>query len=234
MMGKKIPSGPGPWGSMLRRLLPGMAAALLLLWAAAYWGGQIWFDPFREMDRRAEELMAGLRSPGWTAAALAVTACGSGLGESLVLAALAPVLAFGLRRRAETVLWLFSLSGAWALNELMKEEFRRVRPEWEHLAEAGGYSFPSGHAMVSLVFYGLPACWLWEHFCKRGRPLLGGLSVCAISLFILLIGSSRIYLGVHYASDVLAGFAAGGVWLAVCMREMRRIEAAERPGDEIG
>jgi undecaprenyl-diphosphatase len=103
------------------------------------------------------------------------------------------------------------LVGGVILNELLKHLFERARPETFRIVEATGYSFPSGHAMVSLCFYGMIA-----FLIARTIPLWRWRMVVLSSagLFILLIGISRIYLGVHYPSDVLAGYTAGGTWLA--------------------
>lgn len=106
---------------------------------------------------------------------------------------------------------LLCLLGGVVLNELLKRLFERARPDAFQVVEAAGYSFPSGHAMVSLCFYGMIA-----FLIARNIPLWYWRLVVIVSaaLFILLIGISRIYLGVHYPSDVLAGYTAGTMWLA--------------------
>jgi len=113
----------------------------------------------------------------------------------------------------DSLLVVMALSGGWLLSELLKSIFHRPRPELTGLVEVSGYSFPSGHAMVSVAFYGFLAYLLWFnlHHSKLRFP-----ATFAIVILIVLIGISRIYLGVHYPSDVLAGFAAGGFWLTVC------------------
>lgn len=109
--------------------------------------------------------------------------------------------------------WLITLIGAELLNLLLKALIHRPRPEMI-LYFAHGYSFPSGHAMVSLVAYGF----LTYLLCLQNRswkPRTALIWGCGI--LVILIGFSRIYLGVHYFSDVIAGFAAGGVWLSTCI-----------------
>lgn len=112
-----------------------------------------------------------------------------------------------------------NLIGAWLLNELLKAMFRRPRPEVLRLAAAAGYSFPSGHSMVTFALYGFLAFLMW--WLSRGhrpgvsrRRLL--LASVAAGVLVFLVGWSRVYLGVHYPSDVLAGFAAGGLWATSC------------------
>lgn len=98
------------------------------------------------------------------------------------------------------------------LNVLLKELVQRPRPEDINLVVETGFSFPSGHSMVAMAFFGL-LVWLVWHY-ERDRTLR--LACCAgFLVIILLIGISRIYLGVHYASDVLAGFCISLAWLAM-------------------
>jgi membrane-associated phospholipid phosphatase len=84
-----------------------------------------------------------------------------------------------------------------------------------------GLSFPSGHAMMSMSFYGLLIFIVWENV--RNRKLKWALAI-SLFLFILLIGFSRIYLRLHYFSDVVAGFCVGIIWLSVSVWVIRRIE----------
>lgn len=109
---------------------------------------------------------------------------------------------------------LMCLAGSAALNYLLKHLFERARPELFRVVDAAGYSFPSGHAMVSLCFYGMSAYLLsrrWRQFVWR--LLIYGLA----AILITAIGLSRIYLGVHYPTDVLAGYTAGMTWLVICI-----------------
>jgi undecaprenyl-diphosphatase len=107
--------------------------------------------------------------------------------------------------------WLAAVGGSALLDQLLKGLFARPRPFFEHpvLVEAS-YSFPSGHAMESFVLYGMLAYFaVLALKTWRARTAV----VFGAALLVLLIGLSRMYLGVHYFSDVLAGYAAGGVWL---------------------
>lgn len=99
-----------------------------------------------------------------------------------------------------------------ALNILLKQLIQRPRPDGFRLITESGYSFPSGHSMAAMAFYGLLAWMVWHY--ERDR-LVRWLCVAGFALVIVLIGISRIYLGVHYASDVIAGFCVSLVWLAL-------------------
>lgn len=103
------------------------------------------------------------------------------------------------------------LVGGVALEESLKRIFHRPRPPQPWLIDAGGFSFPSGHAMIGIIVYGLLAYWCWKLLPRPFNRLASGLAV----LLLFAIGLSRIYLGVHYPSDVLAGFAAGLFWLGL-------------------
>lgn len=100
--------------------------------------------------------------------------------------------------------------GAFTFNKMLKGIFQRERPDILPLIEQGGYSFPSGHAMNAIIFYGA-AIFLLIKLLNPGLLRAAGIAVAAI--LVILIGLSRIYLGVHYPSDVIAGFSIGAAWL---------------------
>ncbi|MFN6486784.1 MULTISPECIES: phosphatase PAP2 family protein [unclassified Nostoc] len=116
------------------------------------------------------------------------------------------------RHRETTILGIAGV-GAILLNCLMKLLFGRARPAlWKHIINVGQHSFPSGHAMVSIVIYGFTAYILAKQF-PQWRLQIYALTV----VLIAAIGFSRLYLGVHWLTDVTAGYGAGLVWLIVCI-----------------
>ncbi len=128
---------------------------------------------------------------------------------------LAAVLLMRRRLRLATGLLLAAVGGGGLLDWILKQIFMRPRPDFPNaFYHESGYSFPSGHAMISVLFYGCLAYilarligkWKW-----RVALAMAGLALA------LLIGFSRLYLGVHYLTDVLAGWAAGAAWLGVCV-----------------
>lgn len=90
------------------------------------------------------------------------------------------------------------------INTIIKHIFVRPRPVGIKLIPQGGYSFPSGHSMMAVAFYGLLIYLIWKSKWKKVWKIF---TTILLSIMILLIGISRIYLGVHFASDVIAGFA---------------------------
>ncbi len=103
----------------------------------------------------------------------------------------------------------------------LKNLFGRHRPDIPLLREAQGLSFPSGHAFMSVTFYGLLIYIIWKTVKLKW---LKWLLVILLVILILLIGFSRIYLRVHYPSDVLAGFTTGFLWLIISLWVLRRME----------
>ncbi|MFI5227499.1 MAG: phosphatase PAP2 family protein [Gemmatimonadales bacterium] len=102
--------------------------------------------------------------------------------------------------------------GGALLNGALKLAFHRSRPTFAAEFHKTSWSFPSGHAMDSLIAYGLLAYW-----AGRRWPRVRFAAYVAAALIVALIGFSRIYLGVHFLSDVVAGFCSGFVWLAACV-----------------
>jgi membrane-associated phospholipid phosphatase len=110
---------------------------------------------------------------------------------------------------------VLALSGDVVLESVLKHAIQRPRPIYASAALHGNsFSFPSGHAMGSLVTYGMCAYLAATFWTKRSSTRLV-VSVAA-SILVVAIGLSRLYLGVHYLSDVVAGYAAGTVWLTAC------------------
>lgn len=137
------------------------------------------------------------------------------LGSGIFLSALSLVfivLSLGNKRKlyfAAMAAVNLLLSGL--VNAGFKYIIHRDRPHILKLIEVGGLSFPSGHSMTSMSFYGF----LIYLCCRNVRPAAKYKIICALWLLVLLIGLSRVYLGVHYASDVLGGFSLGIFWVGL-------------------
>ncbi|MGH2932702.1 MAG: phosphatase PAP2 family protein [Gaiellaceae bacterium] len=139
------------------------------------------------------------------------------LGNGIVLAGVAAIAAYLLARRryyAEAVLMVLAYVGAEVLSYSLKLAFQRDRPFFtDPLATVSTYSFPSGHATVSVAVYGALCLVLVRRLTGPARLVC----LAAAVLLVSLIGFSRLYLGVHFLSDVLAGFSVGLAWLALCV-----------------
>jgi undecaprenyl-diphosphatase len=142
---------------------------------------------------------------------IGITKLGNPLALVLICLGVESYLLYNRRRQA-TRLGLATAS-AIGLNYVLKVLFGRARPAlWDRIIHVGHHSFPSGHAMVSMVIYGFISYILAEQF-PQWRKQISALS----AVLILAIGFSRLYLGVHWPTDVLAGYAIGLAWLIACI-----------------
>ena len=139
------------------------------------------------------------------------------LGDAATLSAIGLLVFFALLRRQGirlALIWAAAVGGNALLNVSLKIVFARARPVHDGgLVLAQGFSFPSGHASGSVVTYGMLAYLALRLLPERWH--LPSLLLAALAAFS--IGSSRVFLRVHYPSDVLAGFASGSAWLAMCI-----------------
>jgi undecaprenyl-diphosphatase len=113
-------------------------------------------------------------------------------------------------QRVELFLFAIVLIGSTTFNMLLKIFFQRERPNFYRMVIEESFSFPSGHSMAALSLYGIISFLLWRHIPKQsGRIVL----ITVSAIFILVIGISRIYLGVHYPSDIVGAYLISGFWL---------------------
>ena len=111
--------------------------------------------------------------------------------------------------------------GGFAVNYFMKLSFHRVRPEHPLIERLQNFSFPSGHATSAFIFYGLVTYLVWKTNVPKLYKYIAGFILILLSL---LIGFSRVYLRVHYPSDVLGGFCIGFAWLLLTVWLMEHLK----------
>jgi undecaprenyl-diphosphatase len=191
-------------------LVAGFLAGLLALYLFARLADDVLERETEWLDGAVLVWLRGFASPWLDGAARFASFLGS---ETVAVLLVALVVALVARRRwGAAVGLLLATAGAQALNNVLKELFQRTRPApVAGLIPAQTFSFPSGHAMVAAAFYGFLAYLAWRALRGRRR----GLATAGLLLLIGLIGLSRLYLGVHYLTDVAAGYLAGFVWLDV-------------------
>lgn len=163
-------------------------------------------------DNLVSMFIYGLRSPGLTKVMLVITNLGA--SYSLGIAVVIIILLAWKRHRKEAYLFGVVLAMGLLINLLLKTIIQRPRPEIARLVGASLSSYPSGHEMNSFVFYAMVAFFVY-HFTRK--KTLSILTAGGCLILILLIGFSRIYLGVHYATDVIAGYFAGLAWFTTAM-----------------
>ena len=193
---------------MVRLWLVTALALILFVWLAR----EVTRGDAMRLDTPIREAVHARSSPPLTAMMRGVSL----IGSEVVLVPLGVILVWRLvaakRRRAAVVFGVAAL-GAEALDQIMKLLFYRPRPEpFFGLASPITHSFPSGHAMVSCCFFGVLAMILAAREPSRARRIS---IFAAAAILVALMGFSRVYLGFHYPTDVLAGYAAAVVWLAV-------------------
>ena len=145
-----------------------------------------------------------------------LTHVGDPITLTLLVVAVA-LLLLARRQPAQAFGWSIACAGGAVLNRLLKQIFERVRPVHDHgFAVADGYSFPSGHTSGAVVVYGMLA-----YLCIRQLPSRWHVpAVLLATTLAFSTGWSRVFLQVHWASDVIAGFASGLAWLTVCVVAM--------------
>ena len=191
-------------------LLAGLVIAALAIWLFSFLGREVLAGVTPGVDELRADLHA-VASPGLTRIMIAASRYGG--PTWLTWIGIVFAVAFLYRRwHRGAVLVVVTLAGAGLLDGVLKVTFGRARPAaFFDYPLPGSASFPSGHALYATCFFGVAAVLLSSRV--RG-PALRVLIWCVAVFLIGLIGLSRVYLGVHYPSDVLAGYSAGAFWVA--------------------
>ena len=206
-----------------------------MVWAFFELADEVLEGESRAFDRAVLLWIHNNFSGWWNEPMRLVTA----LGYYYVVVPLLAVAVFAFYRRGwrlSAVLLVVSTGGSIVLTTVLKSVFQRARPElFDSGYQASFYSFPSGHATVAVGFYGMLTVILAYRSRGAARWAVAG---CGL-LVVLLIGFSRLYLGVHYPTDILAGYLSALLWL-VCVggvyalwlsvRGLRAAESGRTPG----
>lgn len=211
------------------RLLASLLGLVLCVWAFAIMADLVAAGRTQSFDER---LLLALRVPGqpseprgpaWLPGAVRdLTALGSAPVLLLGLVAVAGALAARRQWHALALLVAASASGL-LVNEALKHLFARPRPAVElHLTDVRSLSFPSGHAMLSAIIY-LTLATVLARLVQSERLKLYFVGLAFLLSFV--VGATRVYLGVHYPSDVMAGWTAGLAWALVCWIAVSRLQS---------
>ncbi len=169
------------------------------------------------IDTNIYNLIFKLYSEGTTL----VMAFISHLGSVTILIMLCVVFAVLQKTRKISLIVTLNLIISYLINSIIKLIVARPRPNSLPLVYEEGYSFPSGHAMVCTAFYGFLIYITYKYI--KNKALKNSI-ICGLSLLIFLIGVSRIYLGVHYATDVIGGFLIGILYLVLFIIIVNKIK----------
>jgi undecaprenyl-diphosphatase len=203
-----------------------LAAAAFAMLAHAMVEGQT-----QAMDDAILRFMGSNGAPWLDTAALEVTALGARVVVYMVVLVSSAFLWHTRHHYSAALLWVAVL-GSGLINTVLKLTFNRPRPDvfpWR-TQHVGLASFPSGHAMTSIVVYGTLAFLISR---LAPTPLLKRLTWFLAVLVIVLVGLSRLYLGVHYPSDVLAGFGIGAAWAVTCALGIEAVRYFRRRRPEV-
>jgi undecaprenyl-diphosphatase len=221
----------GFWAAIAAFLTAGLlvgvvAAGVFALIAAVVQGGLT-----QSFDESALRWLAARRSPGLDDIMLEITTLGDGM-VLIMIVAITSVFLWVTKHHWSVYILLVAMFGGKLLNTLLKAAFDRSRPSVVDLIDrVSSPSFPSGHAMGAFITYGTVAYLLARlgptRRLRRTIWVVTALIVCAI-------GGSRMYLGVHYPSDVVAGFIAGLAWIAFVASSVTALQffAPRRPATE--
>lgn len=161
-----------------------------------------------QFDNQIDKAVSYFISDGFTNVIKVIT----NIGSAPVILTVTAIILIVAKNKKISIAVCSNLVTITALNQLLKRIIARPRPIEHRLIDETGYSFPSGHSMVSMAFYGFL---IYLSYQKIKNPYIKTIVCILLSIIILLIGLSRIYLGVHYPSDVIAGFCISLSYLAL-------------------
>lgn len=201
--------------------LIGATLAVVGTWLFAKFAGHVSSGGTQAFDDAVLQWIGMHREPWLTNAMVEITSLGTGLVVMMTVV-IAGLFLYLSNHKYSALLLFITTGGGLVLNTLLKLGFGRPRPqlvEWG--THAASSSFPSGHAMNSVIVYGTVA-YLAARLQSRHRVRV--LTLFVAGIIILLVCTSRLYLGVHYPSDVLAGIIVGLAWASFCMASLEALQ----------
>jgi membrane-associated phospholipid phosphatase len=186
---------------------------LLILSVVAWLSTEVWEQEAFSLDRSLLLWIHQFANPQLDGVMLFVTALGD--PDMIITVFISTIVWLRMKRRyADGIKFSISCGGGLLINQVMKLFFAKPRPElWARLISEHSFSFPSGHAVGSMVVYGFIA-----YILAKELPIHRRCIYAIASILIIAIGFSRLYLGVHYPTDIIAGYGVGILWLATCLK----------------
>lgn len=178
-----------------------------------------------DIDRQITQYVTSFRTPSLTKFFIFVTDIGDLYGYISVILIYFIISYVIYRRKRFVIQSTLVLIVAITSNLILKRFIDRARPGVEHMVSVETLSYPSGHAMSAMAFYGF-LIYLFTKF--RMNKYLRMAIIAVLAFLILSIGISRIYLGVHYPSDIAGGYIAGLIWVVFCILILNLIEVFKR------
>lgn len=202
-------------------LLGGLGIAALFIAVFAELAEEVMEKEFRLFDSFIIKGMEAGAGKTMDKVMFVFTEMGSAWFLTILSIVVLAVMGFKMKDKWGMLFFIIAVGGGSLLTLLLKNLYVRERPSIDAEIDAVGYSFPSGHAMGSLVFYGFV---IYLVIRTRQRPWLQWFTVTVLSILVIAIGTSRIYLGAHFPSDVLAGYIAGAIWLILSLIALEWIQ----------
>ena len=178
-------------------------------------------DHIRQFDYSIIQYVQGFISEPITNLIVKITFLGSSIGIAIITVVFSMILVLFRKYFLGIYLFMSVVIGYVGLNTVLKHIFQRERPSFLRLVEEHGFSFPSGHSMGSMVLFGGLLFILFKLSKSAFVRVIGAI---AASTIILIIGLTRVYLGVHYPTDIVGGYAAALVWLTISIIIFNQVE----------
>jgi undecaprenyl-diphosphatase len=226
---KKLPEKKQPFLILFNtHLLLGVVTSIFSLFLFLKLAREIFESETLSFDTNIMQFFYHLRAPSLTSIMFGLTFLAS--TPFLAIASISILIFFWYKKkRAEMLLFASLFYMGVVLNLVLKALFNRPRPTLAPLIHENFTSFPSGHAMNSFIFY-FSLVYLFYHFTKN--KLLTALYFILSTLIVLGVGSSRIYLGVHFPTDVLGGYIAGLCWISSLLVFESLLPQLKTPGSK--
>lgn len=182
--------------------------------AFGYIASAIGNESIASFDTAIIGFVQGLETPWLTTVMKFFTWIGSGYVVVPIAVIGFSVLYFALHYRQQAFLLIVVIAGSVIFNTILKNYFKRERPEIYRILDANGFSFPSGHSMMAFALYAIIAYIAWRNV----KTMTSRVALLLFTAFmIIIIGVSRIYLGVHYPSDIIGGFTVSALWVTIAI-----------------
>ena len=206
------PVSPEQKAALALRSRIGLLSVCIIALIVFLWLGQaVHTSRTQAVDNHYRAVVHSYASPSLTVAMRWVTQLGSTL-PLVILTVVVGVALWRVKQRRAARMLAIDMAGALVLNSFLKDAFQRARPNpFFGILPPHTYSFPSGHSLFSFCFYGLLAVVVVRRFRSPVKRIV---ACAAASLIILTVGFSRVYLGVHYPTDVIGGWTVGLAWLS--------------------
>ncbi len=198
-----------------KKLIFGISLFIFIIITSILFSGKI-----DALDENIHNYVIGIRSDGLTNVMITIT----NICSIYAIIAISLLLLFIIKNKKTPIAIIINLIFVTLISQICKFAIQRERPIGINLIKESGYSYPSGHSMVSMAFFGFIAYLIYKNLKSK---VLKALLIISIFIGIILIGFSRIYLGVHYFSDVIAGFFLSIAYLMVFIHYYKKYTIKE-------